>query len=249
MIKITIPWQWKFGMLLICCSLIIYSIKLITIDNLKGTIEYIFNSFGFLFINVLMVTLFINELLSIRAKKQRLEKMNMVIGLFYTESGTRLLSLLISWDRNRGELEKVMNINIHSAPPVQVMQKAIHDHTFSLNPRETGLFELNKFLYQHRDFLLRILENPVLLEHQQFTGLMQATFHLTEKLSRREDLVNIGDADLKHLTGDCIRVLTLLSIEWISYIVHLERNYPYLYSLAVRTSPFNPLAKAAVNSY
>ena len=248
MIKITIPWQWKFGLLLICCSLIIYSIKLLTIDNLKGTIEYIFNSFGFLFINVLMVTLFINELLSIRAKKQRLEKMNMVIGLFYTETGTRLLSLLVSWDKNRGELEKVMNINVHSAPQAQIMQKAVRDHTFSLHPGETGLLELNKFLSHHRDFLLRILENPVLLEHQQFTGLMQATFHLTEKLSRREDLLNIGDADLKHLTVDCVRVLTLLSIEWISYIIHLERNYPYLYSLAVRTSPFNPSVKAAISS-
>ena len=81
----TLPWQARLGILLVSCSVIVYLTKLTVIDNLPGTIEYIFNSFGFLFINVLLVTLVINELLSRRARNARLEKLNMVIGIFFTE--------------------------------------------------------------------------------------------------------------------------------------------------------------------
>lgn len=242
-----IPWQFKFGLLLICCSVSVYSIKLIAIDNLKGTIEYIFNSFGFLFINVLMVTLVINELLTIRSRKQRLEKMNMVIGLFFTETGTRLLSLLVPCDDNYSELEMVMKIDPINTPDAKRMIRKLDEHVFSINPHKVQFELLRGFLSLHRDFLLRILENPVLLEHQKFTELLQATFHLTEELSRRKNLDNLPDTDILHLAGDISRVLRLLTSEWISYIIYLKKNYPYLYSLAVRTSPFDPKAIITVS--
>ncbi|HQB98981.1 MAG TPA: hypothetical protein PKX11_00335 [Methanospirillum sp.] len=79
-----ISWQARLGMVLVSCSIIVYLTKITLIDNIPGTIEYIFNSFGFLFINVLLVTLVINELLSRRARNARLEKLNMVIGIFFT---------------------------------------------------------------------------------------------------------------------------------------------------------------------
>ena len=41
---------------------------------------------------------------------------------------------------------------------------------------------------QKRDFLLRLLENPNLLEHDSFANLLLAVFHLTEELAQRRDL-------------------------------------------------------------
>ena len=37
-----------------------------------------------------------------------------------------------------------------------------------------------------------------------------------------------------------------LIAEWIAYMRHLKSDYPYLYSLAVRTNPFDPNASAEV---
>ena len=52
------------------------------------------------FIEVLMVTLVIHSLLSIRGKRERLEKLNMLIGVFFSEVGTRLLVLFSDSDPN-----------------------------------------------------------------------------------------------------------------------------------------------------
>jgi hypothetical protein len=97
-----------------------------------------------------------------------------------------------------------------------------------------------------RTFLLRLLENPVLLEHQNFTNLLWAVFHLTDELAHRENIKTIPGSDYEHLSGDMQRVYILLIGEWLDYMRHLQKKYPYLFSLALRTNPFDPNANAVV---
>ena len=98
---------------------------------------------------------------------------------------------------------------------------------------------IKNFLKDKRQFLLALLENPNLLEHDSFTNLLWAVFHLTEELMHRRRLENLGDADYEHLSGDIKRVYHLLIAEWLEYMKHLKANYPYLFSLAMRTNPFD----------
>lgn len=44
------------------------------------------------------------------------------------------------------------------------------------------------------------------------------------------------------LSGDIKRAHALLVREWLSHMEHLQRDYPYLFSLAIRTNPFDPNA-------
>jgi hypothetical protein len=89
---------------------------------------------------------------------------------------------------------------------------------------------------------LRLLENPSLHEHESFAELLRAVFHLTEELSLEEDFCDASDADLKHLTADVNRCYGLLIREWDDYLSYLGANYPYLFSLAVRTNPLSGCA-------
>lgn len=239
-------WQVRLGIILVCCSGIVYSAKLILIDNLPGTIEYIFNSFGFLFINVLMVTLVINELLSLRSRRERMEKMNMVIGTFFSEVGSGLLNRFVALDPLRNSISETINGAIRDGENFSAMKKAIDSHSFSCAPRPGDISDIYQFLQDRRDFLLRLLENPVLLEHQGFTALLQATFHLAEELSRRECFLDLPDSDCSHLAGDISRVYRQIAGEWVRYLEYLNRNYPYLHSLAIRTNPFDPDASVIV---
>jgi len=34
--------------------------------------------------------------------------------------------------------------------------------------------------------------------------------------------------------------------EWLAYVQHLKKNYPYMYSLSVRLNPFNPEASPVI---
>jgi len=94
--------------------------------------------------------------------------------------------------------------------------------------------------------LLRLLANPNLLEHDSFTNLLWAVFHLTDELAHRKDVNTILDSDYVHLAGDVKRAYVLLISEWLDYMKHLKVNYPYLFSLAMRTNPFDPEAKPEV---
>ncbi|MEW6528109.1 MAG: hypothetical protein AB1444_15750 [Spirochaetota bacterium] len=53
---------------------------------------------------------------------------------------------------------------------------------FDITPKPVDLTGLKDFSYSHRNTMVRLLENPNLLEHDMFTDLLWAVFHLTEEL-------------------------------------------------------------------
>jgi len=84
------------------------------------------------------------------------------------------------------------------------------------------------------------------MEHESFTDLLHAVFHLTEELAYRRDVTQSSHADNEHLTGDIVRVYSLLIDKWLDYMKYLQDNYPYLFSLASRTNPFDTQASPVV---
>ncbi len=97
---------------------------------------------------------------------------------------------------------------------------------------------MRETLVDKQQFLLRLLENPNLLEHERFTDLLWATFHLTEELEARQSLVDLPPADLNHISVDIERLYSRLVLEWVAYVEHLQTSYPFLFSLVTRTHPF-----------
>jgi hypothetical protein len=113
--------------------------------------------------------------------------------------------------------------------------------------QKAELETLRNKLNEQTDCMLRLLENPNILEQESFTDLLQAVFHLREELASRGDLSRLPDSDKGHLKGDILRAYRLLVLEWINYMKYLKTHYPYLFSLAVRTNPFNPDASPVVS--
>jgi len=84
------------------------------------------------------------------------------------------------------------------------------------------------------------------LEHESFTDQLWAVFHLTEELAYRSRLDDLPESDCAHINGDIKRVYLSLIIEWLAYLKHLKSDYPYLFSLALRLNPFDPLSTVEV---
>ena len=141
---------------------------------------------GFLPISVLLVTIILNQLLGLRAKAAKLAKLNMVIGAFFSEVGGALLKTLSAWDRHLPEFQQqVAHISHWTAPDFAGFSQGLAESDFGIELKEGDLEALRDFLLQKRDFLLRLLENPNLLEHDSFSSLLLAVFHLTEELAQR----------------------------------------------------------------
>ena len=243
------PDKWKiiWGVLLIILSMVFYLAHFIIFRDAHHLFIFLVGDVAFVFIEVLLVTMIIHELLNYRDKKSKLEKLNMVIGAFFSEVGTELVGLFSRFDHNADTIQGWLT----------ECGKWPEDRFFSMN-RQCRLYEykidccrgdmkaLRDFLIEKRAFLLNLLQNGNLMEHESFTNLLWAVFHLTEELEARQDVGNLSKTDCRHIDHDIERAYVLLIAEWLDYMKHLKLHYPYLFSLAIRTNPFDPEASPEV---
>jgi hypothetical protein len=119
------------------------------------------------------------------------------------------------------------------------VNKLLRSHEYSVDIGKVPLADLTRFFDAKGDLLLRLLENPTLLERESFTETLRAVFHLKEEFLYRDDISQLPESDKKHLAGDVKRAYRLLAHQWLDYMKYLKENYPYLFSLAMRTNPFD----------
>ncbi|WP_235856230.1 hypothetical protein [Methanolobus halotolerans] len=195
---------------------------------------------AFVPIEVLLISMIIHHFLSDMDKKHRLQKLNMVIGVFFSEVGIKLLEYISDadpdLDRHR---DQFMIDSEWSDRDFDNLVRSMSRINYDVDTEKIDFENLSTFLVGKRDFLVRLLENPSMLEHEEFTELLRAVFHLTEELDCRGDFSCLPETDTHHLTGDIKRVYALLAREWFTYMKYNKKNYPYLFSLAMRTNPFD----------
>jgi hypothetical protein len=233
--------------ILLLASVAFYAAQLVIFADPEATYFYILQDFAFLPISVLVVTLVLERLLELRDRRQRLEKLRMLIGTFFSWTGYHLLNRLALLDRDLSAYAPSLlpSLEWTDADLVRV-QTMMADRRFALQVNSTDLAALRPFLHDRAEFMIRLLENPMVLEHESFTELLRAVFHLIEELEFRTEFDTLPPSDIAHLTADCDRVYRRLVMEWLDHIRYLREYYPYLYSLAVRMNPFNPEASPIV---
>jgi len=226
---------------------LLYFIHYIVFRDVNHIFIYMVGDFAFLPLEVFLVVIVIERILTHREKQTIMQKLKMVVGAFFSEMGSHLLGDLLGSFENRDEI--CQHLAVAQNWTANDFQKA---KAFSLTLKgrvdyhKIDLDALKTFLIQERTFLLRLLENPNLLEHELFADLLWATTHFTEELEARPSLKNLPESDLEHLANDINRMYRHLASEWVSYVEHLKSNYPYLFSLVLRTHPFQEHPSAVV---
>jgi len=240
-------WQVLLGLSLIALSALVYFIHYLIFRDAHHIFIYLIGDIAFVFLEVLLVTLILHQLLRYREKKAMLNKLNMVIGAFFSEVGGELLKIFSDFDTKSSEISQNLIITNESFEKEFLkIRKSVINHTYNIDSKRGNLENIRNFLKKKRQFLLNLLENPNLLEHESFTNLLWAVFHLTEELTLRRSLKELPETDYQHLAGDMKRAYHLLIVEWLNYMKHLKTDYPYLFSLAVRTNPFDANASIEV---
>jgi hypothetical protein len=242
-------WKIILSIALIGLSFLLHLLHYYIFRDAHHIFLYLLGDLAFLPVSVLFVTLVVEHLIQKQEKHSMFKKLNMVIGAFFSEAGTELLSLFWKFDADPEYLKTNLIFNKDwKQNDYYVLKKIFNSHKPELNIHKGDITHLKIFLNAKKEFFLRLLENPNLLEHETFTALLWAVFHLTEELCARPDFKNLPQADYEHLAGDIKRAYSLLIVEWIVYMRHLHNNYPYLYSLAVRTNPFDIKASVIIGN-
>jgi len=243
-------WTVNVSLIFITASALTYTIHYLLFRDTHHIFIYMIGDFGFLFIDVLLVVLFIERILSRREKQSIMKKLNMIIGTFFSEVGMDLLKQFSAFVNNAENLEKKLKISpLWRKKDFQKAITAAQEFSYEIKIDKDKLCELRDFLINKRSFMMRLLENQNLLEHESFTDLLWAIFHLTEELAFREDkLGKLPQEDYDHIANDLKRAYSYITGVWIAYTGHLKESYPFLFSLVARINPMDPNATPIISS-
>jgi len=243
--------RWKIlaGLALVTLSLTLYIGHFLIFQDAHHLLIFLVGDIAFIPFEVFIVTIIIDQMLESREKKQRMEKLNMVIGTFFSNAGIPLLALLAKADPEIHRIRPEIAQGISGTDEGFIaVTNCLGSHQCRVLADSLDLFALREFLKNEEDFLLRLVENPMVFEHESFTDLILAITHLDEELRARGNLASLPASDIAHLEGDIHRVYSQLVPAWIRYMEYLKTHYPYLYSLAMRKNPFDPEASAVVGN-
>jgi hypothetical protein len=219
-------------------STLLYLLDYFIIGSARDIASSFIGNLAFLPIYVIFVTLMIEQIMRERERQNIMRKLNMVIGVFFSEVGNRLLNELSAYVVMCDELRSRLLVNGQwKEDDFLRAQEYLRSHNPRIDCSGCNKQQLKEFLVSKRSFLVGLLENQSLLEHEKFTDLLWAVFHLVEELDARQSFDSMSTADMDHINGDIKRAFGYLSREWVLYMKHLKQDYPYLFSLAVRLNP------------
>ncbi|MDD1715634.1 MAG: two pore domain potassium channel family protein, partial [Methanolinea sp.] len=180
---------------------------------------------------------------------KRQEKTDMLVGLFFSSLGTGLLREFARKDPDRNSLAPIV-LETQSAGPGEFSRllSGLDSRTFRLDARDFDLPAFRDTLGQNVQFLLLLLQNPDLIEHDRFSDLLFATIHLWDELMNRDILSGLPDPDLTHLSVDINRIYAAMLKVWVVYLRQIKKRYPFLHSLALRTNPFDDSAEVIIRT-
>ena len=235
------------ALVLLCASALLYFIHYLIFGNPHHIFIYLLGDVAFIPIEVLVVAVIVERIINRHDKHKLVGKLNMVIGTFFSELGTRLIGALTEAIENKSELTPYISID-KNWTPTKYREAREFVRTFKpiVNTEALDLAALRDMLTERRDMLVSLLANPNLLEHERFTNLLWALFHLMEELGARDKLTDLPETDAEHLAGDIHRVYARLTQEWLMYCKHLQKAYPYIFSIIARTHPLQERPDATV---
>lgn len=233
-----LKWKILIPLVLIITSAGIYYMHYVLFHDAHHIFVYLVGDIAFIPLEVLLVTVIIDKLLDWREKQKVLNKLNMIIGIFFSEAGREIFKIFKNADSDFDKLTGNMTLSLNSTKKeLNSLSLEIKKMKWKSDVRNINLVELSRFLKSKRDFFMKMLENPVLLEHETFTELMRAVFHLEDEFIHRLDASNMSEDDMEHIQIDINRVYSLLVYEWFEYMKYLKTTHPYLFAFSVKTNP------------
>lgn len=239
----------KIGILLVGLSAALHGVHFAIFRDFHHLMIYLLGDIAFIPLEVFLVTLVIDRLLEGRERANLMEKLSMLIGLFYQELGQDMLRVCAAADDQIEALQKQCHVTAQwEEIDYSRLEKILNEFHYKLNLERVDLDKLYAMLHGKKELMVSLIANPSLLEHDTFSELLMSVSHMHEELALRKTL-NAEDAsrkDNEHLRMDLERAYGHLAKEWLHYMKHLKVRYPYLFATAMINNPFEKRSKTQI---
>ena len=147
-----VNWRIAFGLILILLSTLLYLIHYLIFRDAHHIFIYLLGDIAFVFFEVLLVTLVIDQVLHQREKQSFLHKLNMIIGIFFSEAGSDLLRILSDFDNEVERIRKDLTLTDRGdMKGFAAISKQIKSYSYKMDSRQGGMDNLKGFLKEKRD--------------------------------------------------------------------------------------------------
>ncbi|CEN79484.1 hypothetical protein [Paraclostridium sordellii] len=225
-----IRYYFVISFILIALSAVMFLTHYLVFGQALNTAYYSLMNLCFIPINSLVVTIILEKLIDYRAKKDRIEKINMLVGIFFTEVGGKLMHLIIDSDKDAKNY-------ITNFEDLNNIKKCLNEYDYKVDMNNIDLSSIKNILLENNNLFVTLISNENVFQHQIFTDLLMSVVHLRDEIIFMEKDDNL-ELNINHLENDVIRVYKNISIQWISYLEYLNKSYPFLYNNAIRVNPF-----------
>lgn len=218
------------SLILVALSAIMFLIHYLAFGQAVNTAYYSLMNLCFIPINSLVVTLILERLIDYKSKQERMEKLNMLISLFFTEVGYKLMHLIIEADKSGKNY-------ITSFNDLEEVKSQVDKHDYNIDIKDIELDKIMDALLEKSNLLVSLISNENITQHEIFTDLLMSVIHLRDEIIFYKNDKK-GELDSSHLEKDILRVYQNISIQWVDYLKYLNKSYPFLYNNAIRLNPF-----------
>ena len=104
-------WKFKFSILMIILIIIIYGSNILILKDPEHVISYIWTHLGFIPVDILLVAFLLDEIISKKEHEAVMEKLDMLMGTFFSEIGNDLIGMLSTANKYKADTEYLKSIN------------------------------------------------------------------------------------------------------------------------------------------
>ena len=170
-------------------SIVLYLLDYLIIGNYRDIASSFLGNLAFLPVYVIFVTLIVEQIMRERERQTIMRKLNMVIGVFFSEVGNHLLKELSTCVVMCDQLKQRLVVSgLWKDEDFRQVLEFLDSHDLRIDCTGSDKGALKSFLAGKRSFLVGLLENQNLLEHEQFTDLLWLVFTFWKNLTPRTRL-------------------------------------------------------------
>ena len=146
-------WKLVAGIGLVTLSLALFTAHYLIFQDAHHLFIFFIGDIAFIPIEVLIVTLIIDQMLESREKQRRMEKLNLVIGTFFSTIGTPLLAQLAEADTSIDSVKPRLVIGDDWRNEMfRDVQDCLNNYTCSVVITRINMESLRVYLVSHEDF-------------------------------------------------------------------------------------------------
>ncbi|MCR5666902.1 MAG: hypothetical protein K6G01_08735 [Eubacterium sp.] len=213
--------------ILLAVAVCIYLLQMFLFKEPRTTFFYLLQDLAFIPISIAVTTIVVGEVIGQRDKRESERKTRMLTSTFFTAMGMDLTESMKHMVVVDQELEDVVE-NRCTMNLEQRLAFIEHKHV-AMQAKKECFDEVKKLICGWETELLVISSNPLLLEHEDFSRLLFAIFHLIDEFRIRGDYDLLTQEDLRHYNEDFETTYKLLLKNMITNVRYQKQTYPNLY--------------------